>query len=79
VQSGRRFGVLLPLLLLLVVGLAACGGDDDDDAGSSSDTTADAEPVHLRLGYFPNVTHAPALVGVEGGLFEESLGDNVTL
>ena len=28
----------------------------------------------LRLGYFPNVTHAPALVGVENGIFEEALG-----
>ena len=41
--------------------------------------SAGDEPVTLRLGYFPNVTHAPALVGVEGGLFEENLGDNVKL
>jgi NitT/TauT family transport system substrate-binding protein len=27
------------------------------------------------LGYFPNVTHAPALVGVAGGLFQAELGD----
>ena len=30
----------------------------------------------MRLGYFPNVTHAPALVGVEDGVFEEALGEN---
>jgi len=35
--------------------------------------------VTLRLGYFPNVTHASAIVGVEGGLFQEELGDNVKL
>ncbi len=29
----------------------------------------------LRLGYFPNVTHAPALVGLEEGIFAEALGD----
>ena len=29
----------------------------------------------LRLGYFANVTHAPALVGLEEGLFKEALGD----
>jgi sulfonate transport system substrate-binding protein len=28
----------------------------------------------LRLGYFPNVTHATAIVGVESGLFQEKLG-----
>jgi NitT/TauT family transport system substrate-binding protein len=35
--------------------------------------------VTLRLGYFPNVTHATALVGVESGLFQEKLGSNVQL
>ena len=29
----------------------------------------------LRLGYFANVTHAPALVGLEEGLFADALGD----
>jgi len=33
-------------------------------------------PVTVRLGYFPNVTHAPALIGVEGGIFAKSLGQN---
>jgi NitT/TauT family transport system substrate-binding protein len=28
----------------------------------------------LRLGYFPNVTHAPAIIGVEQGLFSAELG-----
>ncbi|MGZ8752299.1 MAG: ABC transporter substrate-binding protein, partial [Acidimicrobiia bacterium] len=31
------------------------------------------------LGFFPNVTHGPALVGLENGTFEQALGDNVTL
>src|SRR5262249_33089483 len=38
-----------------------------------------SEPVTLRLGYFPNVTHAPALVGVQGGIFKKALGSNVDL
>lgn len=33
----------------------------------------------MRLGYFPNVTHAPALVGVAQGTFAEALGDGVDL
>ena len=52
------------------------------DRGTSSDGTAaaaDGEPATLRLGYFPNVTHAPAIIGVETGLFAEALGANVTL
>jgi NitT/TauT family transport system substrate-binding protein len=32
-----------------------------------------AEGDVLRLGYFPNITHSPALVGLEKGMFEEHL------
>jgi sulfonate transport system substrate-binding protein len=35
--------------------------------------------VTLRLGYFPNITHATALVGVGKGIFKEHLAPNVTL
>jgi NitT/TauT family transport system substrate-binding protein len=35
--------------------------------------------VTLHLGYFPNVTHASAIVGVEGGIFQQKLGNNVKL
>ncbi len=42
-------------------------------AGSTPEPTD--EVSELRLGYFANVTHAPALVGLEEGLFEDALGD----
>jgi sulfonate transport system substrate-binding protein len=45
----------------------------------ADDTESSGEAVTLRLGYFPNVTHAPAIIGVETGLFEEALGPNVNL
>jgi NitT/TauT family transport system substrate-binding protein len=54
---------------VLAVGLAGCGGAD---TGSSDQTT-------LRLGYFPNITHAPAIVGVKKNFFTEKLGPNVKL
>ena len=31
------------------------------------------DPARLRVGYFPNVTHAPALTGVESGRFAQAL------
>ena len=46
---------------------------------ASATRSAEAEPVTLRLGYFPNVTHAPAIVGVDSGAFAEALGPDVTL
>jgi NitT/TauT family transport system substrate-binding protein len=50
------------------LGLAACGSGSD--AGS-----APAGPAaQLRLGYFPNVTHATAIVGVAKGYYAKALG-----
>jgi NitT/TauT family transport system substrate-binding protein len=50
----------------------ACGGGD----GSSSGAGVGDAPTTVRLGYFPNVTHATALVGVESGIFKSALGPN---
>jgi NitT/TauT family transport system substrate-binding protein len=45
---------------------------------AAENTTAPAAPAspaaELRLGYFPNITHAPALIGVDKGLFAAELG-----
>ena len=35
--------------------------------------------VTMRVGYFPNITHSQALVGVARGDFQKALGSNVTL
>ena len=48
---------------------AACGGGDDAPSAGGG-----ARPVTVRLGYFPNLTHATALVGVENGVFARALG-----
>src|SRR5687767_12627107 len=48
-------------------------------AAACSTAAAPSENVTLRLGYFPNVTHATAIVGVADGLFAEALGEEVTV
>jgi NitT/TauT family transport system substrate-binding protein len=53
--------------LLTTTALAACGGNDDK-------ASASGEAPTIRLGYFPNITHAPALVGVDKGFFQAALG-----
>jgi NitT/TauT family transport system substrate-binding protein len=40
---------------------------------------AEGDSLTLRLGFFPNVTHAPAIVGIEEGLLAEALGSDVGL
>ena len=66
----KRF--LARVVAVATVGLVAT-------TGVSGVAAAQSDPVTLRLGYFPNVTHAPALVGIEGGIFDRKLGKNVTL
>ncbi len=63
----------LPAALLataLVAAMAACAGPS---SAAGDATTGPADEV--RVGYFANVTHAAALVGVGGGYFEKELGD----
>lgn len=55
-------------LTALVTAVGACS------AGSGG-----GGKVDLRLGYFPNLTHAVPLVGIDKGLYTRSLGTNVTL
>jgi NitT/TauT family transport system substrate-binding protein len=40
---------------------------------------AQQKPLIIRVGYFPNVTHAQALVGRAGGQFEKALGPGVQI
>ena len=64
----------LPVVMLgMLTALTACAATG---APAASDS---AEPVELRLGYFPNVTHATAIVGIEEGIIQDALSDNVTL
>jgi NitT/TauT family transport system substrate-binding protein len=51
-------------------------------AGCSTSSTAAGEgsgDVVLRLGFLANITHEPALVGLEKGFFAKNLGKHVTL
>lgn len=60
-------------LVAAAILLAACGTSAESAAPN------DNGPLTLRLGYFPNLTHAPALAGVSKGFFAAALGGGVTL
>lgn len=61
------------LFVLLALALAGCGSQSSTGSSNSSG------PVTLNLAYFPNVTHAVALVGVARGTFQQDLGSNVKI
>ncbi|MGQ0680363.1 MAG: ABC transporter substrate-binding protein [Actinomycetota bacterium] len=67
----RGLKVFALVMALGMLGGACAGGPEgiDEDTGK----------VILRLGYFPNMTHATAIVGVQDGIFARTLGDGVEL
>src|SRR5437763_1897343 len=58
------------LLLLLSLALGACGN------GTTGNTNQSSGPITVHLAYFPNLTHAAALVGVAHGSFQQAIGSN---
>src|SRR6266516_2775468 len=67
-----RKGLLAAGVAAVAVLAAGCGSSSASSGGSSG-------PVVLRLGFLANITHEPALVGLEKGFFAKELGKNVTL
>lgn len=60
---------------MMVAGCAASAGATTEQAAEQAEVTGGTPAAELRLGYFANVTHAPALVGLQEGIFAETLGD----
>ncbi|MFH0522215.1 ABC transporter substrate-binding protein [Streptomyces sp. M41] len=70
----RTFAVIAALPLLLT----ACGyGAESADDGKQAEVAAEGKKLsvdEVKIGYFPNLTHATALVGLQEGLFQKELG-----
>lgn len=80
-KARRVRGVVAAMAALALTTLAAaCGGSGDGGSGGGDAAAAGGNaPAEVRLGFFPNITHATALVGVEKGLFAKHLGSGTTL
>ncbi|MEN2738769.1 ABC transporter substrate-binding protein [Microbacterium sp. X-17] len=63
-----RIATAITTLGLVAAMMAGC-------ASASAQPQGTDQATELRLGYFANVTHAPALVGVDQGLIQNALGD----
>jgi len=74
----RRSVAAVAALPLLAVALTACGyGSESTDDDAKKVNAAGGEKLStdtVRVGYFPNLTHATALVGDQEGLFQKELG-----
>lgn len=73
IKPGRGIRIL-GALAAVGLALTACSSSADEPADDATTQATEAAPLEtLRLGFFPNVTHAPALVGLQEGLFKEEL------
>jgi len=75
---GQKIGIGAALLALVGGGTAvAAAVNSGSGAPAAVQETAPAgnPAAELKLGYFGNVTHAPALVGVSQGYIADELGD----
>ncbi|MFE7326723.1 ABC transporter substrate-binding protein [Streptomyces sp. NPDC057565] len=75
----RRSLAAAAALPVLAVALTACGygaAAKDDDA-KKANVSADGKKLSadtVKIGYFPNLTHATALVGIQEGIIAKELG-----
>lgn len=84
----RRASVVCSLAISAVIALGSFVGTQSASAASATNVASKKSPSvdtakrksgTIRLGYFPNVTHAPAIAGLEGGFFAQALGPNVKI
>ncbi|CAG0951115.1 Taurine-binding periplasmic protein [Anaerolineae bacterium] len=67
-MKSNLFFVALAIVALVLVGCA--GQPAAQSAG---------EPITIRFGYFPNITHAQAVIGIADGTFMRAFGDEVKI
>lgn len=60
-----QYRVVFCLLLFVIVTGIACSRKGNNDT--------------IRVGYFPNITHAQAVIGLNSGIFEKHLGSEVKI
>lgn len=70
-RSIRKFTGLGIALVLVAASVGLTGCVKEPALGKSGD------PVEVRIGFFPNVTHAQALIGFRRGDFQKAFGDEV--
>jgi NitT/TauT family transport system substrate-binding protein len=78
-RRSRPCLLLAPLAVAALVTSACSGGGTGSsaNAGTTAPTgSSSSPPVTVKLGYYPNLTHATAIVGVQQGIFAQALGQD---
>jgi len=76
--SRNRFGPIVLLAAALTLA-TACGSSSKPSGTGTTNGSGSTDNVTLRLGYMPNVTHAPAIIGLQNKTFANDVGPNVSI
>ena len=77
-SSRKALPVVILLGLAVLVWSQTRKPTDTTSSGSAGQAALPGAPV-LHLAYFPNVTHAPGIVGVANGSFQKAVGNSVVV
>ncbi|MFP3580840.1 ABC transporter substrate-binding protein [Arthrobacter sp. SIMBA_036] len=70
----RTIEIAIALGVVLLIGAGAAVASAVSQNNQAAPSAATSPAAELRLGYFSNVTHAPALVGISKGIIAKDLG-----
>ena len=73
-SASRRRRAALTLAVAFSFVVAACGSGTSERGRGGAGAPDKGDATTVRLGYFPNLTHATAVLGVETGIFARALG-----
>ncbi len=80
-KNAIKFGIAAAIAIAVIASSAPLPILGIDLFGSGNDRSASniqtSEQNTLRIGYFPNINHAQAVIGLGRGDFQNALGDNV--
>jgi NitT/TauT family transport system substrate-binding protein len=73
--TGQRKRSIAMVVAMVVTAVALISAPISVASAQSPDTSKKT----LRIGYFPNITHSQAVIGLNNGDFQKVLGDNITV
>lgn len=76
-----KFGIAAAIIVAVIATsvplLATSTGSTNTSTNNPTTTVEPAQQKTVRIGYFPNLTHAQAVIGLGNGDFQQALGSNI--
>ncbi len=78
-KLGISFAIIIGVLITSYIDVGSLfisSSQNDLNTTGSPETSSESKTTVLRLGYFPNVNHAQAIIGLKNGDFQRIINDN---